>query len=137
MGKKLHLVALPLAAAAVAALAAPAQAAEGYDRCQDGYYCMFSGFDGTGDIIQINTDTPDLAVLGMAKRGKSDWNRTDSWIHLFEGTGYTGCSAVTAPRDKGNFYIDFRDYFESVRFDGPNGQSCQFSVKSGVVDSHG
>ncbi|WP_237110442.1 peptidase inhibitor family I36 protein [Nonomuraea sp. MG754425] len=131
------MLALPLAAAAVTVLGAPAQAAEGYDRCQTGYYCLFSGLDGAGDIIQINTDTPDLAALGMADRAKSDWNRTGSWIHLFSEAGYGGCSAVTSPGGKGNFYIDFRDFFDSVRFDGANGPSCLFTLKGGAADSHG
>lgn len=137
MGKKLHLVTLPLAAAALVALAIPAQAADGYDRCQEGNYCMFSGLDGTGDIIQITSDTPDLAALGMADRAKSDWNRTGSWIHLFSEAAYGGCSAVTSPRGKGNFYVDFRDFFDSVRFDGPNGPSCLTTFKGSVTDSHG
>jgi hypothetical protein len=137
MGKKLHMLALPIAAAALAVLASPAQAATGYDRCQDGYYCMFSGLDGTGDIIQIQDDTPDLAALGMADRAKSDWNRTDSFIHLFSEADYGGCAAVTSPRDKGNFFSSFRDFFDSVRFDGPNGPSCFSTLKGSVTDSHG
>ncbi|TYB61894.1 hypothetical protein FXF51_27930 [Nonomuraea sp. PA05] len=137
MGKKLHMLALPLAAAALTALAAPAQAADGYDRCQDGYYCLFSGLDGTGDIVQIKTDTPDLAALGMADRAKSDWNRTDSWIHLYSEAGYGGCSAVTQPRDQGNFFVSFRDFFDSVRFDGANGPSCFTTFRGSVSDSHG
>ncbi|MFI6901651.1 peptidase inhibitor family I36 protein [Nonomuraea sp. NPDC050394] len=137
MGKKLHLLALPIAAVAMAALTStPAQAADGYDRCRDGYYCMFSGLDGTGDIIEIQGDTPSLAALGMGSRGKSDWNRTDSWIHLYSEAGYGGCSAVTRPRDKGNFFITFRDFFNSVRFDGPNGPSC-FGLARSSPDSHG
>ncbi|GAB2909686.1 hypothetical protein GCM10027203_06060 [Nonomuraea fastidiosa] len=137
MGKKLQMLALPLAAAVVAALGTPAQAAEGYDRCQEGYYCMFSGLDGTGDIIQINADTPDLAALGMADRAKSDWNRTDSFIYLFSEADYDGCTAVTQPRDKGNFFPTFRDFFDSVRFDGPGGPSCGITLKGGAADSHG
>ncbi|TMR97480.1 hypothetical protein EJK15_18070 [Nonomuraea basaltis] len=138
MGKKLHMLALPVAAAALATLmSAPAQAADGYERCHDGYYCMFSGLDGTGDIIEIQNDTPDLAVLGMADRAKSDWNRTDSYIHLYSEAGYGGCTAVTSPRDKGNFYSAFRDFFDSVRIGGPNGPSCFSTFKSSPADSHG
>lgn len=142
MGKKFQILALPLAAAAMTtavtvALTGPAQAADGYDRCQEGYYCMFSGLDGTGDIIQIQGNTPDLAALGMADRGKSDWNRTGSWIHLYSEAAYGGCTAVTSPRGKGNFYIDFRDFWDSVRFDGPNGPSCGITLKGSVPDSHG
>ncbi|HEY6738509.1 MAG TPA: peptidase inhibitor family I36 protein [Actinopolymorphaceae bacterium] len=130
MARKLHRLLVPLAAAAFATapMAAPAQAATGYDRCPDDHYCMFSGLDGTGDMIAIQADTPDLGALGMDNRAKSDWNRTDERIHLFSDTNYTGCSAVTAPSgspsDRGNFYIDFRDYFSSVRIGGEGGRSC-------------
>ncbi|MEV0235371.1 peptidase inhibitor family I36 protein [Nonomuraea sp. NPDC050786] len=143
MGKKLHLLALPIAAAALALTALPAQAAVGYDRCAAGYYCLFSGLDGTGDIVQIKSDTPDLAAYGIADRAKSDWNRTGSYIHLFSEAGYGGCSAVTSPGGKGNFYTAFRDFFDSVRFDGPNGPSCfpppgeGLTAKAAPADSHG
>ncbi|MFC7588418.1 peptidase inhibitor family I36 protein [Nonomuraea antimicrobica] len=85
---------------------------------------------------------PDLAALGIADRAKSDWNRTGSWIHLFSEANYEGCSAVTTPRGKGNFYIDFRDFFDSVRFDGANGPSCFATLKGAdkgtvITDSHG
>ncbi|MFF4739432.1 peptidase inhibitor family I36 protein [Streptomyces sp. NPDC001262] len=121
--------ALLVPAAVVAAVAMPvstAHAADGYDRCPDGSYCMFSGLDGTGDMITLTSSTPDLAVLGMNGRGESDWNRTSSTIHLWSGTNYTGCTAVTSagPTGKGNFFPDFRDFFTSVQFDGPGGPSC-------------
>lgn len=126
MGKKLHLLALPIAAVALATMmSGPAQAAEGgYERCQENNYCMFSGLDGTGDIIQIQANTPDLAALNMASRAKSDWNRTGSYIHLYSEANYQGCSALTAPRGKGNFWITYRDFFNAVRIGGPNGPSC-------------
>ncbi|WP_327086272.1 peptidase inhibitor family I36 protein [Nonomuraea sp. NBC_01738] len=137
MGKKLHLLAVPIAAIAMTALTSiPAQAATGYDRCHDGAYCMFSGLDGTGDIIEIQSDTPDLAALNMASRAKSDWNRTDSWIHLYSEASYGGCSAVTTPRGKGNFYVTYRDFFNSVKVGGPNGPSC-YSFTGSRADSHG
>lgn len=138
MGKKLHALALPVAATALAALAtAPAQAADGYDRCHAGFYCLFSGLDGSGDIVEIKSDTPDLAALGMAGRSKSDWNRTSSYIHLYSEPGYGGCSAVTTPGGKGNFYLSFRDFFDSVRVGGPNGPSCEVTIARSVTDAHG
>ncbi|GAA3142430.1 hypothetical protein GCM10020001_076670 [Nonomuraea salmonea] len=73
----------------------------------------------------------------MADRAKSDWNRTDSLIYLFSEANYDGCAAVTFARDKGNFFSTYRDFFDSVRFDGPGGPSCGITVKSGAADSHG
>ncbi|TDC74040.1 peptidase inhibitor family I36 protein [Streptomyces hainanensis] len=118
-----------LLVAAVAATVLPAtaaQAADGYDRCPDGYYCMFSGLDGTGDMITLNASTPDLAALGMDDRARSDWNRTTSTIHLWSDAGYTGCTAVTSagPTGKGNFFSTYRDFFSSVQIGGPGGPSC-------------
>ncbi|GAA1718138.1 peptidase inhibitor family I36 protein [Nonomuraea bangladeshensis] len=135
MGKKLHpLLTLPIVALALPLMSAPAQAATGYDRCHEGYYCLFSGLDGTGDIVELNTNVPDLAVYGMADRAKSDWNRTDSVIHLYSEANWGGCTAATGPRGKGNFYSTYRDFFNGVRIGGPNGPSCgisdEFRVKS-------
>ncbi|WP_439679319.1 peptidase inhibitor family I36 protein [Embleya sp. MST-111070] len=104
----------------------PAGAADGYDRCPAGYYCMFSGLDGTGDMIKLTRSTPDLAALGMNDRAESDWNRTASTIYLWSDAGYSGCTAVTSsgPTGKGNFFPDYRDFVSSVQFDGPGGPSC-------------
>lgn len=127
MKKILCALFVPVAvAAAVVVPASTAQAADGYDRCPDGYYCMFSGLDGTGDMIKLKGNTPDLAALGMNDRAKSDWNRTPSTIYLFSDANYTGCVATTSagPTGKGNFFPTYRDFFSSVQFDGPGGMSC-------------
>ncbi|RLU92191.1 hypothetical protein CTZ27_20275 [Streptomyces griseocarneus] len=127
MRKKLSALLVPVAAAAAAVVpVSTAHAADGYDRCPDGSYCMFSGLDGTGDMIRLTGSTPDLTPLGMNDRGKSDWNRTSSTIHLWSDADYTGCTTVTSsgPTGKGNFFPDFRDFFSSVQFDGPGGPSC-------------
>ncbi|MFD8865225.1 peptidase inhibitor family I36 protein [Streptomyces sp. NPDC059590] len=115
-------------ASATALPSSMAHAAEagGYDRCPDGYYCMFSGLDGTGDMITLKGSTPDLGALGMNDRAKSDWNRTSSTIYLWSEANYTGCTVVTSagPTGKGNFYSDYRDFLSSVQFNGPGGLSC-------------
>ncbi|MBT2405553.1 MULTISPECIES: peptidase inhibitor family I36 protein [unclassified Streptomyces] len=108
----------------------PAYAADGYDRCPDGYYCMFSGLDGTGDMVKLRTNTPDLAALGMNDRAKSDWNRTSSTIYLWSDADYTGCTQATSagPTGKGNFFPVYQDFFSSVQFGGPGGPGCGGSV---------
>jgi len=100
--------------------------ADGYERCPQGYYCMFSGLDGTGDMIKIIHSVPDLATLGMADRAQSDCNRTPSTIYLWSDANYSGCTSVTSsgPTGKGNFFPTYRDFFSSVQFDGPDGHSC-------------
>ncbi|WP_308377989.1 peptidase inhibitor family I36 protein [Streptomyces sp. ISL-98] len=103
-----------------------AHAADGYDRCPDGHYCMFSGLDGTGDMITLRGSTPDLAAFGMNDRAKSDWNRTPSTIYLWSDMYYSGCTAVTSagPTGKGNFGPVYRDFFSSVQIGGLGGQGC-------------
>ncbi|WP_407560286.1 peptidase inhibitor family I36 protein [Streptomyces sp. 184] len=127
MTKKFH-AALVTAAAAAALLAAPgasAQAqADGYDRCPADHYCLFSGLDGTGEMAAIQSDTPNLAAIGMDDRAKSDWNRTGYRINLWSDADYAGCMAVTSPGGKGNFFSSFRDFFSSVEINKPNGMSC-------------
>ncbi len=117
---------LPTATTAATASTPTARAAEGYDRCPTDTYCMFSGLDGTGDMIALTGNTPDLTALGMNDRAKSDWNRTASTMYLWSEPNYTGCTAVTSagPTGKGNFFPTFRDFFSAVQFDGPGGPSC-------------
>ncbi|MFF9016625.1 peptidase inhibitor family I36 protein [Streptomyces sp. NPDC014870] len=134
MKNTLRSLLVPVAAAATVALpVSPAHAADGYDRCPVGYYCMFSGLDGTGDMIKLRGNTPDLAMAGMADRAKSDWNRTESTVHLWSDENYTGCTMATpsGPTGKGNFFPDYQDFFSSVQFDGPEGPSCATPASEG------
>lgn len=127
VNKNLSALLVTVAAAATTVMpGSTAHAADGYDRCPDGSYCMFSGLDGTGDMISLRGNTPDLAALGMGDRAKSDWNRTPSTIHLWSDANYTGCTVVTSsgPTGKGNFFPAYRDFLSSVQFDGPGGPSC-------------
>ncbi|MEU3753057.1 peptidase inhibitor family I36 protein [Streptomyces olivoreticuli] len=127
MGNMLRTLLVPVAVAAATVLpVSTVHAAGGYDRCPAGYYCMFSGLDGTGDVIKLTRSTPDLTVLGMNDRAKSDWNRASSAIHLWSDANYSGCTTVTSagPTGKGNFFPAYRDFFSSVQFDGPGGPSC-------------
>ncbi|MFD0548130.1 peptidase inhibitor family I36 protein [Streptomyces rectiviolaceus] len=127
MRKKLSVLLVAVAAATATLVPlSTAHAADGYDRCPEGSYCMFSGLDGTGDMIALKGNTPDLAALGMSDRAKSDWNRTASTIYLWSDANYTGCTVVTSsgPTGKGNFFPDYRDFLSSVQFDGQGGQSC-------------
>ncbi|MEV6977734.1 peptidase inhibitor family I36 protein [Kitasatospora sp. NPDC093806] len=128
MNSTLRSLLVPLAAVGAVALpvTVPAHAATGYDRCPVGFYCLFSGLDGTGDIVRLNRSAPDLAALGMDDRAESDWNRTGSTIHLWSDRDYSGCTAVTStgPTGKGDFFPAYRDFFSSVQFDGPGGPSC-------------
>ena len=108
-----------------AALAAPAHAATGYDRCPSGSYCMFSELDGGGDIVVITSNVSDLRTLGIDKAGRSDWNRTTSTVWLYSDYNYSGCDAITSAGDKGNYFSSFQDFFSSVQIGGSGqAQSC-------------
>jgi hypothetical protein len=127
MRKKLAALLMGVAAATATVVpVSTAHAADGYDRCPAGYYCMFSGLDGTGDMIKLTRSAPDLAALGMNDRAESDWNRTSSTIYLWSDANYSGCTAVTSsgPTGKGNYFPTYQDFFSSVQFDGPGGPSC-------------
>ncbi len=62
------------------AIAAPTSAATGWDRCPDGYLCVFEHFDGLGDYAYFQTDQSDLTqpVNGVVLNDKisSVWDRT-------------------------------------------------------------
>ncbi len=125
MAKKFRIGMVVLASAAGLAMAAPAHAAAtGYDRCPVNNYCMFSGLDGSGDMVAFTASNPDLRTVGMDKRGQSDWNRTSSNVWLNSDYNYAGCDAVTSPGSQGNFFSAYRNYFSSVRIGGTGGQSC-------------
>ncbi|MGW6918274.1 peptidase inhibitor family I36 protein [Kitasatospora sp. NPDC054939] len=127
MKRALRLLLVPVFAVGWTAVPAPAvHAADGYDRCPVGRYCLFSGLDGSGDMVALSGNTPDLGALGMDDRAESDWNRTPSTIHLWSDARYSGCTAVTSsgPTGKGDFFPAYRDFFSSVGFDGRGGPSC-------------
>ncbi|MGA8114424.1 MAG: peptidase inhibitor family I36 protein [Actinocatenispora sp.] len=125
MAKKFRIGLLVLASAVGLAIASPAQAASGYDRCPDNYYCMFSGLDGSGDMVTFQSSNPDLRTVNMDKRARSDWNRTGSSVWLNSDYNYAGCDALTSAGSQGNLFSSFQNYFSSVRVGGSGGQSCQ------------
>ncbi|MEU5424222.1 peptidase inhibitor family I36 protein [Streptomyces olivoreticuli] len=78
-------------AAGAAAFAAPAALADGspsltkapadgYDRCPRGSFCLFSGWDGGGEICWWYDSDPvagrSCGFLSQGKNVKSAWNRT-------------------------------------------------------------
>ncbi|MGW6062619.1 peptidase inhibitor family I36 protein [Streptomyces sp. NPDC055189] len=80
------------AAAIPAASAAPAAA--GYDRCQEGKFCFFSGYNGQGSICQAVPPLQDTVARCGAWAGnnpaKSAYNLTNlSSVDIYAGTNYT------------------------------------------------
>lgn len=76
---KVFKASVPMAAATLlmaVAPAAPAQAVTGWDRCQPGYFCAFTGTNGTGIIAQYQVGDPE-----------SLWNRTGSVWSVWRNIG--------------------------------------------------
>jgi hypothetical protein len=71
--------------------AAPAQAATGWDRCEPGYFCAFTGTNGTGVIARYQVGDPDLSdghgPVGMDNNIESLWNRTGSIWGVWRNIG--------------------------------------------------
>ncbi|MFW5416012.1 peptidase inhibitor family I36 protein [Nocardiopsis sp. CNT-189] len=96
------------------AVAAPAQAATGYDRCPHGYFCLFSGYGGSGKIGIFKYGSSDLRLQGLDNDVHSLWNRSGRRIEGWAGYNYTptppstigpifGASAYGVPRDLNDF----------------------------------
>ncbi|ADB34148.1 hypothetical protein Kfla_5132 [Kribbella flavida DSM 17836] len=66
------------------------RAAGGYERCPDGYICLFQWRNGTGPMAWFKYQSPDLRQQGMNDTVSSVWNRTPCQWVMFEGLNYTG-----------------------------------------------
>ncbi|WP_420157633.1 peptidase inhibitor family I36 protein [Nocardiopsis sp. CNT-189] len=72
------------------AVAAPAQAATGWDRCPHGYACLFSQPHGQGTIGIFKYGSPDLRQQGLGENVRSVWNRAGATLYLYRGYNYIG-----------------------------------------------
>ncbi|MFF5982687.1 peptidase inhibitor family I36 protein [Streptomyces olindensis] len=91
-----------LAAASLAAIigaagvpaASAAPAAEGYDRCDEGKFCFFSGWNGKGSICEALPPLQDTVEKCGPWAGnsnaKSAYNRSSrAAVNIYAGTNYT------------------------------------------------
>ncbi|GAA1267222.1 ATP/GTP-binding protein [Planotetraspora silvatica] len=86
---------MALVVAAGATMAGSADASpSGYDRCQKGYFCLFSGLDGKGAVWKFRTDQRDLGVAG--RHAASLTNRTAGNACIFGGKDYTAAGGRTS-----------------------------------------
>jgi hypothetical protein len=74
-----------------AGVAAPAQAATGWDRCPAAYFCAFAGPNGSGLMAAYQIGDPNLAdgygPTGMNDNIESVWNRTGSLWGVYRTIG--------------------------------------------------
>lgn len=87
---------LTLAAAAGMSLAATGTASALPEQCADKHFCVWehTGYQGrffsaTGSVANIGPD--------MNDRTTSYWNRTNSWITLYNDSGYGGACLESVP----------------------------------------
>ncbi|APB00500.1 peptidase inhibitor family I36 protein [Nocardia seriolae] len=103
MSIKKRLAGLAVGAAAVAAslaVAAPAHAASGFDRCPDGSICLFTQPNGGGQMVPFRIGAPDLRWVGIDKSTQSVWNRTGHYVTAFDDYRYRGNGTRFAPNEK-------------------------------------
>ncbi|WP_429428426.1 peptidase inhibitor family I36 protein [Nocardia sp. GAS34] len=68
-------------------VATPAQATTGYDRCAQGYFCVFTDLNGGGKIVSFQNGSADLRLQGVDGQIRSSWDRTTGTGEYW--TGYT------------------------------------------------
>ncbi|MDT0438767.1 MULTISPECIES: peptidase inhibitor family I36 protein [Streptomyces] len=111
----LALVAALGTAPAVSAAPAPAPAAPAAAayRCDPGHFCIYSGWDGTGQRCQWTSsrvaNTAD--ACGFIRRGRnvrSLWNSTGHRVEYFRQTNFHGRIGSTRAGRGGNLQGDYR-----------------------------
>ncbi|MER7111684.1 peptidase inhibitor family I36 protein [Streptomyces sp. NPDC000229] len=68
--------------------ATPADAAGGFERCPDGYMCIFDNRDSTGTMAWFRTGSPALAQQGMDDRASAFYNRTGREWNTYDGKNH-------------------------------------------------
>ncbi|MGG6380925.1 peptidase inhibitor family I36 protein [Paenarthrobacter sp. NEAU-H11] len=95
---------------AVAGVAAPAQAATGWDRCPEAHFCAFAGPNGSGLMAAYQVGDPNLAdeygPTGMNDNIESVWNRTGSLWGVWRTIGGQNGLAI-AEHFKYNMHSEF------------------------------
>lgn len=119
MLKKLHWLAAPVLVAALALGlgAQPVQAADGYDRCPDGSFCIFGDANGQGRFAYFSCMSPDLSRIGSGidNMTSSVWNRTSDTWKVYEGYNYSGTNGDVYAWAKGNLPGYQNDVISSLR----------------------
>jgi hypothetical protein len=112
---KIALGALVPLAVAIGGTPPAADAATGYARCPAGYFCIFSGYNGTGTIAYFRYGSPDLRQQHIDNASSSVWNRSGKPAREFTGYHYSGSWACSFAGSKGNFWPHWQRVFSSVR----------------------
>lgn len=62
-----------------------ASAATGWNRCPNGYLCLFDGANGTGTMGYFKKGSPNLAGQRLDNRVSSVWNRSGDYFDAYDG----------------------------------------------------
>jgi hypothetical protein len=98
--------------AAVAGPAAPSRPAAAYN-CSNGYFCIYSNWNGTGTRCQwsqrskANT-ADDCSFIQRGTNVRSVWNRTGHRVQYYTGTNYNGRVGSTASGKGGNLQGNYQ-----------------------------
>ncbi|WP_070196679.1 peptidase inhibitor family I36 protein [Streptomyces oceani] len=71
----------------------------GYKRCPKGYFCVFTGKDGTGAMASFKRGASNLKDFGMNNNVSSLANRTDKRFKAFNRRGCEKRMFVVGPKD--------------------------------------
>ncbi|PXX55628.1 peptidase inhibitor family I36 [Nocardia tenerifensis] len=100
----------------ISGLAAPAQAATGYDRCPDGNFCLFSAANGGGRIAYFRLGSTDLRLQNIDGQAYSLWNRTGRFWDGFTEYNYRGGVIFrSGPGQQSNIPADVATQVHSVK----------------------
>lgn len=93
----------------------PASAAPGgYERCPDGWYCLFSGPDGTGTMARFTVRSPDLADQYIDNDAESEWNRTGTGALYYTATHFQGENGYSPAGHQGPLGDDWTNIPSSI-----------------------
>lgn len=91
-------------------------AAGGWNRCPNGYFCLFSGRDGTGLMAYFRTGSPNLAGQGMDNAASSQWNRSPWVFNAYDDYNYRGYGFSHDPGTRYSYdWWHGEDQWSSVR----------------------
>lgn len=111
-------VALALTAVAVPGLAigSPAPSPRGYETCQNGNFCLYAGWDGSGTLCQwsdpsVNNTNDKCSFIKRGDNVRSVKNNTNHRVQYYTGTNCdTGRVGSTEAGQGGNLKGDYKIY---------------------------
>ncbi|WP_188298407.1 peptidase inhibitor family I36 protein [Streptomyces sp. CBMA156] len=86
-----------------------------FSDCPAGWFCVWTGTNGTGTMARFQSGAADLSDLGMNNNISSLWNRTSSTWCVFMDKNYGGSHAAVAASDSGNLNSTWDNKISSLK----------------------